>query len=140
MKILAALLRIYSCLFHVAFGLFLLVVALLAASPGAKLNLEMLPWQDETMQVYGLIASGLAAIVLAVLALRGKWRVLFLLWTVLVFVFMIRGYFFSSYTFPDEEAFRNAVYLILGSLVSIGGAWSAFRRRKPSRTPSEAAA
>jgi hypothetical protein len=128
---LKALMRIYSYVFH---GLLALVLVLLAAAALAagvdKLQLGMLPWTGMTL-IYMLLLGGLMGILSVILAVRGKLRFLFLLWSVVVAVMTIKGYIFSPYRFPTP-GWGNAKYLIPGSLLAILGAWFQFRQQ-PAR-------
>jgi nicotinamide riboside transporter PnuC len=125
------LMRSFSYVFHFLLALFLLLVAGLAvlAGPGS-LRLEMLPWSGATLAwvlLFGSIA-GLAAVVLAV---RGKARSLFFVWSLLVSVILVKGYIFSSYKFSGN--FGMAVGLIVLSLVALAGAWFGWRSRPQNR-------
>jgi hypothetical protein len=121
-----AIMRYFSYLFHIVLALFLLAVAGIAISTGTgSLRLGMLPWSGETLN-YVLIGGALVGLLTVVLAMKGVLRMLFLIWSFLVFVLLVKGYIFSRYTFQPNE-FRIALYLIGGSLLALLGAWFQLR-------------
>jgi hypothetical protein len=123
------LLRVYSYLFHLLLCLFLLGIALIASTSGQPLNLGMLPFAPEHMlrTVFILAVAGLFS---TVLAMTRVFKLLFPVWAALVFYWLVRGFLFSSYTFPNAGAFKNALWLIFGALVAlIGALWILKPRR-----------
>jgi hypothetical protein len=116
-----ALMRYYSYLFHLLLALFLLAVSGLALSSGSpNLHLGMLPWTGTTL-IYVLFFGAIAGLAIVFLAMKGTLRILFLLWTVLVSILLVKGYIFSGYQFEGTE-FKTALYLIAASLIAIPGA------------------
>jgi hypothetical protein len=132
--VIAALLRIYSYLYHTALALLLLGISLVAiANRSHSLQLGMLPWKGRelTCWLLGVALTGLLSILLA---LMGKLRFLFLLYATAIFVMMLRGYFLGGYAFSGKDEFRFAVLLTTGALLAIFGAWSQFRKKsRPKR-------
>jgi hypothetical protein len=121
-----AIMRYFSYAFHIVLALFLLAVSGVAISTGTgSLRLGMLPWSGETLN-YVLIGSALVGLLTVVLAMKGVLRILFLIWSFLVFVMLVKGYIFSRYQFQPNE-FRIALYLIGASLLSLLGAWFQLR-------------
>ena len=120
--------QIYSYLFHAALALFLLAISALALVSGTPLHLGMLPWTGMTL-VYVVLGGGLAGLVAIVLALGGHLRGLFFLWSLAVFVLMVRGFFLSGYYFGDAGMVKTALYLTVGALLAMVGAWFQLRRR-----------
>jgi len=89
----------------------------------------MLPFAPEHMlrTVFILSAVGLIA---TILAMTRTFKFLFPVWAALVFYWLFRGFLFSSYTFPNAAAFKNALWLILGALLAfIGALWTLKPRR-----------
>jgi hypothetical protein len=122
-----ALMRYYSYLFHVVLAVFLLAVSGLALASGSpNLHLGMLPWTGQTL-IYVLFFGALAGLIAVFLAMRGTLRILFLIWSVLVALFLVKGYIFSGYKFEGAE-FKTAIYLIIASLIALPGAWFQLRR------------
>jgi len=116
------LLRLLSILFHTLLALFLIGVSGVALLSGLKaLQLGMLPWTGSTLVNVVFLGAilGLLTIVLAVL---GRLRILFFVWSLTVAYFVIKGYFLSGYRFVPGEA-TKALYLTIASLLAILGAW-----------------
>jgi hypothetical protein len=122
-----AILRYFSYLFHTLLCLFLLGLSGIAITSGAaeSLRLGMLPWSGQTLE-YVLFFGALAGLATVLLALKGTLRILFLLWSFVVFVLIVKSYFISMYVFRPNE-FRLAVYLAVGSFVALIGAWAGLR-------------
>lgn len=125
------LMRYFSYVFHFLLALFLLLVAGLAvlAGPGT-LRLEMMPWSGATL-AWVLLFGSIAGLATVVLAVRGKARILFFVWSLLVSVILVKGYIFSSYKFAGN--FGMAVGLIVLSLVALAGACFGWRSQPQSR-------
>jgi hypothetical protein len=131
--VIGALLRIYSYLYHVALALLLLGIAVVAiASSSHSLQLGMLPWKGRDL-TYCLLGVALAGLLSILLALMGKLRFLFLLYAVAIFGMMLRGYFLGGYAFSGKDEFRFAIYLTIGALLAIFGAWSQLRKKSRSK-------
>lgn len=123
------LLRFYSYLYELLLALFLLALSLVAIlSHSDSLNLGMLPWKGAAL-TYWLFGIALVGLIATGFALLGKLRVMFLLYSVAVFGLMIRGYFLGAYAFSGKEEFRLAIWLTVGALLAIAGAWSVFRKQ-----------
>lgn len=129
MAALKALMRIFSYLFHGLLALFLLAISIIALSSGEPLQLDMLPWQGHPL-AYWLLGCALVGLISVVLAILHKWRMLFFLWSLAVFLAFVRGFFFSHYYFAGPPAFHNALYLTAGSLIALFGAWFQLRREQ----------
>jgi hypothetical protein len=124
-----ALMRYFSYLFHGLLAVFLIAVSSFALATGAgRLRLEVLPWTGATLTFtvfFGAI-FGIASIILAVL---GKLRPLFFVWSAVVAALMIKGFIFSGYYFARGQL-STAILLILAALLSVVGAW--FQMRSPA--------
>ena len=127
MAALRALMRVFSYLFHLLLTLFLLAISIVALSSGQTLQLEMLPWQGQTL-TWWLFGAALAGLLSVILAICRKWRPLFFLWSVAVLALMARGFFFSHYYFAGPPEFHGALYLTAGALIAALGAWFQLRR------------
>ena len=134
MGILKGLLRVYSCIFGLLLSLFLLAVSILALSSGTPVNLGFLPWTGQTLS-YWLLGSALTGLLFVLMAMRGKVRVLYFLWSLSVFVLLFRGFFLTSYSFSGPMKFKPAVCLTLAALFGAIGAWPYARRPEPMRRP-----
>ena len=127
MAALRALMRVFSYLFHLLLTLFLLAISCVALSSGQPLQLEMLPWQGQTL-TWWLLGAALVGLASVILAICRKWRPLFFLWSLAVLAMLARGFFFSHYYFAGPPEFRGALYLTAGALVAVVGAWFQLRR------------
>jgi len=120
------IMRYFSLLFHLLLVFFLIGVSGLALASGTpSLNLKMLPWTGTTLN-YVLFFGALAGLLIILLAIRGTLRFLFLVWSLLVAVLLLKGYVFSGYKFATGE-FKTAIYLVAASLIALLGAWFQFR-------------
>ena len=129
MKVLGLLLRLFSYLFHLLLSLFLLGIAILATTSHQSLNLGMLPFEKEHVLrgVYTLHIIGLLSTLLAITRL---FKYLFPVWAAVVLYILVRGFIFSSYSFPNTGALRSALWLILAALAAfIGALWTLKPRR-----------
>jgi hypothetical protein len=123
------ILRAFSYVYHFPLCLFLIAVGAIALlSPNANLTLDMLPWEDPELR-YWLFFGGLAGLLSLILAATGKVRLLFLVWTVVVLILMVRGFFLSRYSFQDAGHFYNALLLVVGALLAMVGAATRVRAR-----------
>ena len=119
--------RYVAYAFHGLLALFLLGISFIAiVSNTHSLHLEMLPWKGPALS-YWVFFGALAGLITVLLALKGMWRVLFLVWSVAVALVMVKGYVFSPLAFDSRGEFSTAVWLLLGALVSLAGAWFQFR-------------
>jgi hypothetical protein len=129
LKAFGFLLRVYSYVLHLILSLFLIATALLATS-GEQLRLTgLLPFNADDI-VRGLLVLGVAGLLSTVLAISGIFRYLFPVWVTVALVLTIRGIFFSSYVFPGQHAFEDALWFafaILGAF--FGGLWVLKPRR-----------
>jgi hypothetical protein len=112
--------RFYSYLFHGLLALFMLGISAIALISDTTLHLDMLPWPGQT-GTYVLLGGGLFGILALLLALKGTLRFLFFLWSLAVFVMLVKGFFLSPYQF--DGGFKGIALLTLGALLAILGAW-----------------
>jgi len=114
------IMRIFSYLYHLVFGLFLFGIASLSLFAGGTLDFDMLPWEGAAL-AYWLLFSSLAGLISLLLAVKGKLQLLFRLWTLAVLVMMAYGFFFTRYGFNSAGHFWNSVLLTLGALAAAAG-------------------
>jgi hypothetical protein len=89
----------------------------------------ILPWTGETL-AYVLLALAIAGVLIVLLAMKGTARMVFFIWSMLVLALIVRGYFFSYYTFvPGSGQFQLALWVLLAAVVAAIGA-----RLKPGPT------
>jgi hypothetical protein len=111
-----------SYVFHGLLCLMLIVLSCLAMIAGAQtLQLGMLPWTGSTL-LYVLFFGALAGLATVLLAIKGTWRPLFFVWSLVVMLLLVKGYVFSGYHFGPGE-YRTAGFLIVGSAIALVGAW-----------------
>jgi hypothetical protein len=123
--------RYFGYLYHGLLALFLLAVSGMALATGIhSLHLDMLPWTGASL-TYWVFFGALFGLLTVVLAMKRIAPVLFFLWALVVFALMLKGYVFSGYYFESGE-FKRTVYLLLGAIVALLGAWFAVARR-PAR-------
>jgi hypothetical protein len=121
--------RVFSYVFHGLLALFVLVVSSLSMGSGAHtLQLDFLPWHGPGL-TYWLFFSALIGLAFLFLALKGVLRSLFFLWSLAVFVILVKGFFLSPYFFEPGE-FRTAVWLTLGAFLAVFGAWFRLRQQR----------
>ena len=132
MEVIKALLSFLSYVFHGLLCLMLLVMSGLAIIAGAEtLQLGMLPWTGPTL-LYTVFFGALLGLVTVILAIKGTWRPLFFVWSVVVMVLLLKGYIFSGYRFIPGE-YHTAMYLIVGSAIGLMGGWVQMGRKAGAR-------
>jgi hypothetical protein len=124
--------RVYSYIFHGLLALFLFAVALVPLFSGIhNLQLELLPWEGRAL-TYWLLSLSLFGLVSVLLAAMGKSPLPLLIWSVVVVITLLWGYFWQPYYFGSFEAFRNSLLLLIGAVLATLGAWYAVRH-EPAR-------
>jgi len=129
-----ALLRVYSYIFELLVIVSGGAIGCFALYNHTPLNLPFLPWSAPQL-ASGLFYSTLVGLFTLVLAVAGKLRALFFLWSLAVFVVLFRGFFLTSYSFAGPVHFKAAVCLTVFALIATIGAWPWTRRREPIRRP-----
>jgi hypothetical protein len=132
LQVFRALSIFFSYVFHGLLCLILFAISSLAIAAGAQsLQLGMLPWTGSTL-LYTLHFGSLVGLATVVLAIWGRWRPLFFVWSLAVVVLLIRGYIFSGYRFGPGE-FGPAMLLIAGSFLALLGSWGRMGRPAGAR-------
>lgn len=121
MKFVGFLLRMFSYFFHLLSSVFLLGIASIALLNHQSLNLRMLPFGEGKL-VAGAFVLGLFGLTATLLAFTKLFRYLFPLWAAGTVYSLVRGYFFSSYSFGSHEEVRWAMFYIAASVVALTGA------------------
>lgn len=128
MRVIGLVMKIFSYLFHLALALVMMGLATVAWLSSHPLNLKILPWQESTLTAV-LFFGGLAGLILTALAFKRILPVLFVVWNLVVVVMLVRGFFFSPYTFgPTSIAFSTALYFVLAALLAFAGSLFLMRR------------
>ena len=126
----ALILRLFSYVYHGILSLGLLALGSVALMTNINnLRLEMLPWTGGELN-YWLIGMGLTGLLSVLLAVTGKFRLLFPLWTFFVLVMMVRGYLLKPYTFEGEQHFYWVLGLIGAALITFLASLTLFRAAK----------
>jgi hypothetical protein len=121
--------RYFSFAYHGLLALSLLGLAIIAlASDSHTLRIDLLPWWKGAALTWWILSLALFALLVLILAVRGKLRVLFLAWSLLVFVVLVKGYVFSPYYF-QSGTISTAAWVVLGALLALAGAWFQYRMR-----------
>ena len=94
MGILKALLRAFSYIFEGLLALFAAGISCVALMSHSPLNLTFLPWTGEKL-THVLLPLALAGLLLVLLAMGGRLRGFFFLWSVAVFAVLFRGFFLT---------------------------------------------
>src|ERR1022692_3677838 len=82
--------------------------------------------------LYTLFFGALLGLATVILAIKGTWRPLFFVWSLVVTLLLLKGYIFSRYHFSPGE-FRTAMCLIVGSVIALMGAWVQMGRKAGAR-------
>ncbi|HTA71370.1 MAG TPA: hypothetical protein VK776_23955 [Bryobacteraceae bacterium] len=125
-------LRVFAYLFELVLSFFLIGLGIVAWVSGSNsLSFGMQFWEGVTLKWIILIAGivGLASLLLA--GSRLRW--IFPVWSFLVLVMMVRGFFLSSYSFAGANQFQFAVWLTAGALLAFLGSLGVLRRRMSRR-------
>ncbi len=129
MRFVGALMRIYSYLFHAILSGFLFGASFVALLNGKhNLKVALLPWEGKAL-TYSMFSLGILGFISILLALRGTLKIVFLVWSVGVVLFLVRGYIFTGYYFGGVSGFLNALCFVLAAVVAAVGAWLRYRQR-----------
>ena len=131
MEVVKALSIFLSYVFHGLLCLILFAVSSIAIAGGQTLHLDMLPWTGSTL-LYALLFGSLAGLVTVLLAIKGTWRPLFFVWSLVVAVLLLKGYIFSGYRFSPGE-FGPVMCLIVGSWIALLGSFARMLRQLRGR-------
>ena len=132
MEVIKALLSFLGYVFHGLLCLILFAMSGLAMVAGAQtLQLGMLPLTGSTL-LYAVFFGALFGLVTVILAIQGRVRPLFFVWSLVVMLLLLKGYIFSGYRFSPGE-FPMAMCLIVGSMIALIGSWVQMGRKAGAR-------
>ena len=135
MGVIKGLLRIFSYLFEGALALFALAISVMSLRSAAELNLGFLPWTGKPLS-YWLLGLALVGLLTVWMAMRGSMRALFFLWSLGVFVLLLKGFFLSLYRFTGGAvSFKTALLLTAGMLLGTLGSFPWPEKPGPVRRP-----
>lgn len=135
MKLFAMLLRFFSYLFSLVFGVFIAGISLVLLISGASnYRFDMVPWVKGATVLYVLLGAGLVGALAAVLALLGKWKPLLVVFTFACFALLVYGFFVSPvYRFYSADQAKAVAWLAFAALGAFFGSlmqyYPAARRR-----------
>lgn len=135
MVFLRGLLRLYSWIFEALLCLLAIGVSIVSLTVGSSdpVHPDWLPWSASSLPAW-LIGLGILGLIFVLLALAGRLRILLFLFAAGVFALLAKGLFFGTHTFEDAMEARNALLLVLGSLLALVGAWPSGSRGRNYRT------
>jgi hypothetical protein len=132
LEVIKALLSFLGYVFHGLLCLILFAMSGLAMAAGAQtLQLGMLPLTGSTL-LYAVFFGALFGLVTVILAIQGRVRPLFFVWSLVVMLLLLKGYIFSGYRFSPGE-FPMAMCLIVGSMIALIGSWVQMGRKAGAR-------
>jgi len=117
-------LRAFSYAFHALFILVSLIVAgVLLLSGKQAVNFDFLPWLAGGPLAYGLGTLAFIGIIVLLLGVRHKAQTLYVAWSLLVLLLVVRFFFFSSYGYvPGTGDFNSALYVLAAAILAALGA------------------
>jgi hypothetical protein len=129
------MLHLYSYLFHLVLTLFLAGIATVAWISGSgTFDLRVIPWWSGQPLVRWVLAASLLGLFSLALAVTGKFRPLFAVWTLLVVAIMVYGFIFSAtYRYQGMDHFKDALGLTAGAVIAFLGGYSQARSRTKKR-------
>jgi hypothetical protein len=111
------LMRLFSYMYHLVLSLFLLGLGLVGwMSSSATLSAPWLAWEGDHVKL--LVSAGIVGLLSLILAVTGKFRLLFVLWTLAVVIMMFRGFFSGPYTYDGMEEFKTTLWMFAGAVVA----------------------
>ena len=123
-----AILRFYSYGFQLLISLICLALGLVATlSENSTFQIDLLPWSGAELRI-SLLILGAFGLLSTVLAFKGKLRFLFVMWTIGTTYLLGRGIFASGHQFEGDSDFKWALFLFVGVIATVLGAWSRFKQ------------
>jgi hypothetical protein len=132
--VIKALLRVYSYVFGGVLALFVFAISSMALANRTPPNFTFLPWTGATL-TYWLLGLALFGLSTLLLAMGGKMRALFFLWSLAVFGLLFKGLFVSFYAFSGPVSFQVGLRLTVGSLLATLGSFPWSRESARVRRP-----
>lgn len=135
MVFLRGLLRVYSWIFEALVCLLGIGVSIVSLTVGSSdpVKVGWLPWSAGTLPAW-LIGLGVLGLIFILLAITGRMRILLFLFALAVFILVTKGFFFSTHSFENGAEGRNALLIVLGSLLALVGAWPTSSKAREYRS------
>jgi hypothetical protein len=115
-------------------ALFVIAISSMALANRTPPNFTFLPWTGATL-TYWLLGLALFGLSTLLLAMGGKMRALFFLWSLAVFGLLFKGLFVSFYAFSGPVSFQVGLRLTVGSLLATLGSFPWSRESARVRRP-----
>jgi len=130
LKLAAFVLRVYSFVFHLTLSSFLLGAAGIAYWSSHSLNLDMLPFDDDTA-LRSTAILGAIGVACTLLALTRRFKFVFVIWTALALYLMAKGFVQGPYVWQQANEMKGLAWLTFGAVGAFfGAAWSLSSRRR----------
>jgi hypothetical protein len=111
------LMRLFSYVYHLVLCLFLLGLGIVGwMSRSATFSAPWLAWEGDHITL--LLGAGAIGILSVILAVSGKFRPLFVLWTLAVVVMMFRGFFSGPYVYEGMDEFKTTLWMFAGAIMA----------------------
>ena len=111
------LMRLFSYVYHLVLCLFLLGLGIVGwMSQSASFSAPWLAWEGDHVKL--LLGAGSIGLLSVILAVTGKFRLLFVLWALVVVIMMFRGFFSGPYVYEGVEEFKTTLWMFAGALVA----------------------
>jgi len=122
LRALRFLLRFYSYAVNAVVALAALAMsAVILQTPDHAVRIGWLTWTYDVLGSW-LAGLGVAGVAVVLLALAGRLRWLLVGFALWVLFLVARGLFFGPWQFANVAEFRQALWIVLGLLVSVLGA------------------
>ena len=89
----------------------------------------MLPWEGEKL-TQAVTAMGVIGLICIFGAMTGLFRWIFPIWTLVILVLMVRGFFLGSYTFSGADQLKLFIWLTVGALIAFLASLTLFTKRR----------
>lgn len=122
-------LRVYSWIFQAVLCAIGILVACASFATGTNLYIGWLPIAAGHQSIT-LLGLGVLGLICVFLALVGKLRILFFLFSIHTLYMLVKGFFLSpGYSFGGPKGFQYAILLTVGAFLAVIGAWPVSPRR-----------
>ncbi len=131
MRFLSVVLGSAAIVVNLLLALFLLGIGVLASLDGTGADIDILPIEPESTPI-ALVVAGVLGIVSVALAFKGSrlHRCFLLVWCLVVTLVLLAAGFRPGYRFDGEDHFRAGIWIFLGSLVLLFGAFLHWKKAR----------
>ena len=89
----------------------------------------MLPWKGDEL-IHWVFFGSIAGLLSIVLAVTGIFKYLFPVWTLVIFVLLVRGFLISPYAFAGVDQFYAILALIAGAFGAFLSSLTLFKKKR----------